>query len=387
MTGHKVTRGERTKTHGVRLETEANESGSTRKKTIGSRRAGRGTSRVSAYTDVEGSHYPFQLGGEQVMLQESADIREFFQACAAGDLAARRQFQEEFAEDIYNFPVKIYGATVDVAGDFYVYAFERDRIFSRLKTFEGRNSIQFRTFLSYYVLKHLFLEWRRTQKEVETISLQTPLGSSDDEQRTLEDVLPQTSQEEEFITETSASAAAVDTWNSLTVEERLDLKLLSLLECDLTPEELRLLATTAKRTIGETLALVAEVVDGLKRKDEKIARLRDDLDSVWGWILVRQKELQEINKKIHRLTSAEKPGSHDSLTAEKEALEQALAKRYRQRERITRDMQSYKLTTPYKDIARRLNMSIGTVCSRIFRLRERLLQELGDQGIERSHHD
>jgi DNA-directed RNA polymerase specialized sigma24 family protein len=44
----------------------------------------------------------------------------------------------------------------------------------------------------------------------------------------------------------------------------------------------------------------------------------------------------------------------------------------RQRERLIGEIRSFKMTTPYKDIARLLDSSVGTVCSRIFRLRQRL---------------
>ncbi|MGE0822537.1 MAG: sigma-70 family RNA polymerase sigma factor [Candidatus Binatia bacterium] len=313
------------------------------------------------------------------MTQESEDFREFFNACASGDSAARRRFQEEYGEDIYNFPVKIYGAPLEDAGDFYVYAFERDRIFLRLKTFEGRNSIQFRTFLSYYVLKHLFLEWRRTQKEVDTISLQTPLGNTDEGERTLEDVLPTQATPESEEQSTVETEVSGNLWTALSPEERLDLKLLSLLECDLTSDEIRLLAKVSGRSLRDTLDLVIAVQDGLKRKDEKVSRLRDDLDSVWGWILLRQKELQESDKKL-RLLSTE-ASLREKLSAQKQELEKALAKRYRQRERIMQEIRTYKLTTPYKDIAQLLNLTVGTVCSRIFRLRERLVREFAGRGV------
>src|SRR5262245_39008555 len=167
------------------------------------------------------------------MSQPPANMLELLQACAAGEGEARRRFQDEYGEDIYNFPVKIYGLPLEEAGDFYVYAFEHDRIFSRVRTFAGRHSIQFRTFLSYYVLKHLFLEWRRTRKELETVSLQAPAGSSTEDERVLEDLLPDTTAleiEEVGATEPSPTA---EVWSSLSPEERLDLKLLSLLECDL----------------------------------------------------------------------------------------------------------------------------------------------------------
>jgi RNA polymerase sigma factor (sigma-70 family) len=311
------------------------------------------------------------------MAQVTGETLELIQACASGDLAARRRFQDEYGEDIYNFPIKIYRLPLDEAGDFYLYVFENDRIFSRMATFAGRNNIQFRTFLSYYVLKHLFLEWRRTQKEVETVSLSTPLGDSSEGGRVLEDVLPDQAAQEVGETIESGGIETNAIWVSLAPEERLDLKLLSLIECDLTPEDVRLLAKAAGRSIQETLALVAEVQEGLKRKDERISQLRDDLDSVWGWILLRQKELQEINEKIRRMGKA-RSASGEKLLQKKHELEQALAKRYRQKEKALEEMRSYKLTTPYKDIARLLNLTVGTVCSRIFRLRERLSHEFGE---------
>src|SRR5262249_43849130 len=99
------------------------------------------------------------------------DIRDLVRACAAADTAARRTFQERYGEDIYNLPVKIYGVPTERAVDFYVYVFERDRIFTRMRTFEGRNGIQFRTFLAYYALRSLFLEWQRGNRELDTVSL------------------------------------------------------------------------------------------------------------------------------------------------------------------------------------------------------------------------
>ena len=68
------------------------------------------------------------------MRPDSVDLREFLNVCAAGDTDARQCFQETYGEDIYNFPVKIYGTPIEEAGDFYLYVFDKDRIFIRLKT-------------------------------------------------------------------------------------------------------------------------------------------------------------------------------------------------------------------------------------------------------------
>lgn len=303
-----------------------------------------------------------------------SSILDLIRTCADGDQSARLRFQDAYGEDIYNFPLKIYGLPEETAGDFYVYVFEKNRIFSRIRTFEGKNNIQFRTFLSFYVLKHLFFEWQRSQKSIDTVSWDTPVGNAnaDGTGRVLGDIVS-----EDTTTVADQEAAAENTtvptlMQALNQEEQLDLKLLTLIECDLTPAEVRLLARIGSRSLADTIALVAEVQNGLKRKDEKISHLSDELDSVWGWILLRQKELQEIDEKI--LLKMQNKASIDVelLRSQKTMLEHALAKRYRQREKIIAEIRRYKLTTPYKDMAQLLNTTVGTVGSRISRLRERL---------------
>lgn len=294
--------------------------------------------------------------------------------CAAGEQAARARFQEEYGEDIYNFPLKIYNVAEEVSGDFYVYVFEKDRIFTRMRTFKGKNNIQFRTFLSFYVLKHLFLEWRRTQRSLDTVSWDTPVVSTSDRRRGLEEIISGEAGLEPASETSAADSLPAEILRLLSPEEQLDLKLLTLIECDLSPKEVRLLAKLADRTLADTLILLEEVQHSLRRKDEKISQLCDELDSVWGWILLRQKELQEIDEKVLLKRSRKAAVDPELVSFQKTELEHALRKRYRQREKLLEEIRRYKLTTPYKDIAQVLSTTVGTVGSRISRLRERLSQ-------------
>jgi RNA polymerase sigma factor (sigma-70 family) len=318
------------------------------------------------------------------MSEDATDIRAFLLACANGDHEARFRFQEEYGEDIYNFPIKIYRLAEEEAGGFYLYVFDNERIFTRLRTFEGRNNIQFRTFLSYYVLKHLFLEWQRTRKNIETVSLSAPIDTaSDGESRTLEDVLPSQSHLEVRPEEFAAASSTSAIWNSLTTEERLDLKLLSLSDCELDPGDLRLLAQNSGRSVIDSLAVVAEVQASLRRKDAKLTKLADELDSVWGWILLRQKDWQQIEEKILLMKTQGNAAEQLALRRQQEEIEHALTKRYQQRTRILEELRATKMTTPYKDIARLLNLTVGTVSSRICRLRQRLMQEFGEDATQK----
>jgi RNA polymerase sigma factor (sigma-70 family) len=298
------------------------------------------------------------------------DVRDLVRACAAADAAARRTFQERYGEDIYNFPVKIYGVPTERAVDFYVYVFERDRVFTRMRTFEGRNGIQFRTFLAYYVLRSLFLEWQRGNRELDTVSLSDHhLGTEGADSGPAYE--PEASGEPPA---TPATGGIASVWATLGPEEQLDLKLLSLLEYQLTSEDIRLLSRLSGRSLADTTALLAEVDAGLRGRDVKLTRLRDDLDSVWGWIVLRQRELQETNERLRLIGSNHNSATARRLVERRGELEHALAKRMRQREGLLEEIREFKMTTPYKDIARLLNSPVGTVCSRIFRLRQRLEQ-------------
>lgn len=302
----------------------------------------------------------------------SEDAVALVRACAAGDAEARRRFQDRFAEDVYNFPIKIYGLPPEKAADFYVYAFDRDRIFTRLRTFEGRGGIQLRTFLAYHVLRALFLDWQRGERELDTVSLATPIGQEGG--AVLEDVLASPEEESEEI---DADERASDLWASLAPEERLDLKLLCLLEHELTADDVRLLAKLAKRSIEETVELLGEVQAGLQAKDARVAELTAELDSAWGWLELRRRELQETSERLRLMEAEPDTPARQRLVERRDELQKAIEKRSQQHARTLEELRGYKVTTSYKDIARLKGSTVGTVCSRIFRIRQRLERRAG----------
>lgn len=308
----------------------------------------------------------------------TSEIATLIAACATGDAIARRSFQDRYGADIYNFPVKIYRTSVEKAADFYVYVFERDRIFTRLATFEGRNNIQFRTFLGHYVLRSLFFEWQRGERDLDTVSLNAPAGNAP-AGPTLEDVLAHPSPTQED-TRPGSNDPLPPLWTQLSPDEQLDLKLLSLLDHDLTPDDVRRLADASGRSLSDTLIELSEVQTIVSAKDRELAQLREQLDAVWGWIVLRRRELQRAEAALHPTDA----GGRDRavLVERHERLQQAVRKRLQQRERILAEIRDLKTTTPYKHIARLRNLSVGTVCSRIFRLRQRLATLSGDDTLE-----
>ena len=93
-------------------------------------------------TKLQSSPFPPPL---RQMAHGTEEIVQLTCACAFGDPKARRRFQEEDSEAIDNFPGQFSRTPREEAGDFYVYGFENDRIFTRIGTFAGRDPIQFRS--------------------------------------------------------------------------------------------------------------------------------------------------------------------------------------------------------------------------------------------------
>jgi RNA polymerase sigma factor (sigma-70 family) len=316
--------------------------------------------------------------GPTPFMRGASEIATLIAACAAGDGTARRAFQDRYGADIYNFPVKIYRTAAEEAADFYVYVFERDRIFARLATFEGRNNIQFRTFLGHYVLRSLFFEWQRNRRDVDTVSLNAPAGDPA-AGRVLEDVLADPAGTPGDGPRRDDAAAAL--WSKLSADEQLDLKLLSLLEHELTPDDVRRLAEASGRSLRDTLHELHEVLAILGSQDRRLAELREQLDTVWGWIVLRRRELHKTEDALRPPGPAGR--DRQTLVERQARLQGAVSKRLLQRERLLEEIRELKLTTPYKLIARLRNLSVGTVCSRIFRLRQRLAALTGDATLEK----
>jgi RNA polymerase sigma factor (sigma-70 family) len=303
------------------------------------------------------------------------DPKAFITDCVRGDAEARTAFQEQYGPLIYSFPVRIFHLPEDEAGNFYLYVFEQERIFRRIRSFEGRNAIQFETYLSYYVLRDLFLEWVRTTERVDVVSLELPIAgnTAGDGARTptLQDVLAaEDPTPDAVLEEADATREVQEVLDQLDAEKRLILKLLNLGAVDLAPDDVRLLAQTASCSIREALERVEEVASALSAKTSKAQEKRAALHAVSHWIHTYQRRIAALEEdiRVSRLQGNAQAGP--GLTHDKAELERKLAWRYRQQARLRQELEKFDIRPAYKDIARLLNLSLGTVCSRIARARE-----------------
>ena len=125
------------------------------------------------------------------MNETEVELKQIVRSCLEGNRDARTRFQSLFGEVIYSYPLKKFHLPKDKTADFYVYVFEKDKIFKRLIGFEGRNNAHFATYLRHYILRDLFFEWQRSRKEPDTVSFEKSVVENDERKAgpTLQDVI------------------------------------------------------------------------------------------------------------------------------------------------------------------------------------------------------
>jgi DNA-directed RNA polymerase specialized sigma24 family protein len=300
------------------------------------------------------------------LLSEAQAARELIRRCLSGEAGAAREFQERYGELIYGFPMRVYRVPPEDAGDFYVFAFDRGRIFRRVRTFEGR--APFRAYLLGFVLDDLVLEWKRGVRELETVSMETlgEFAAPEDPRRALGG-----DPNEDAVDRSALSVALAE----LEPSKAVVMKLLYVEDYELSPGELRYLAEVAGCDIAEVLTRVDRLRATVREREASLKRMEDSLDAVQAWIQLYERRRQRLVEDLSGLPP-------ESATArrfrEEEAeLQRKIDRRRRQRSKLLDQTQRRKVTAPYKDIAALLNTSVGNVGSQIARLRRELLGKIG----------
>ena len=293
-----------------------------------------------------------------------------------GDPAARAAFQEMYGPLIYSFPIRMHHLPADKAGDFYLYVFEKDRIFHRLRTFEGRNGIHLKTYLSYYVLRDLFREWRRTTARRDSGG---PDGGT--EGLATEEPTP----DMRLVAADDAKAMA---WAFAQLDEkkRLVLKLRALAVIELTPSDVRAIAQVATRSFQETAELVAQVTATLWVKERRLPVNWDRWHKMAFHIRQRRHDITALEADIYISRLQGDIAAAQELMQQKAGLESKLAQKERRMaarwERLRRA-----ITPTYKDIAEILNMPPGTIGALIARARQTFAQKLHEAHLEGFSHE
>ena len=301
-------------------------------------------------------------------LSEAQEACRLISRCLAGEVEAAKEFQALYGELIYGYPIRVYRVPADEAGDFYVFAFDRGRIFRRVRTYEGR--APFRAYLLGFVLDDLVLEWKRGVREIETVSIET-LGELPDlvaADRATND------EGEGQMEQTSLSQLLGD----LSPSKSVVMKLLYVEDYEFQASEVRYLAQVSGSEVPEVLDRIDRLRATVREREAGLKRMEDALDAVQAWIQLYERRLQRITDDLGALPPTSMAA--ERLREERGQLERKIQRRRQQRAKLLAQAQRRKVTAPYKDIAAMLNTSIGNIGSQIARLRRELLTKVGQVG-------
>jgi DNA-directed RNA polymerase specialized sigma24 family protein len=316
------------------------------------------------------------------------DVRALIRRCVRSEPEAQIAFQEAYGSLIYSFPVRIFRLDKSEASEFYLYAFESGRIFRRMQGFEGRNSIQFTNYLSFYVLRALYLDWLRTRQDIDTISLDAELSRNDPGQDLAEPlgqrVVSAAVTPEESLLEVDGLHEAMRALGTLEAEMGLLIKLLCLAHLDLEREDVRLIAQVSGRGINETLEIIDDIETAMGQRATRWRERQEKITTIHAWIMTYQRRLRQLEEQLVQSIQASVQTNLRVLQEKRDELLRKLAWRYRQQESLRREAMAVHIRPSYKELARLLNWPIGTVCSRVARAREELSQAMEGLSSEES---
>jgi len=298
---------------------------------------------------------------------EALAARQLIQRCVAGDYDAIQAFQARYGELIYGYPMKTYQVAPEEAGDFYVYAFDRGRIFRRSQTYEGR--APYPAYLVAIVLDHLMIDWKRSERSIETVPLLDSMDLSV-ESEPLDSAAPGQSSLQNVLAELEPRKAIL-------------MKLLHVEDCELTAAELRHLHDLSGTRARDLVVAVDNLRATVRLREAALKRIEDSLDAVHAWISLYERRLRRVSDDIGSLPPDNSAAQR--LREEREILAAKVQRRHQQRAKLLVQRQRRKVTAPYKEIAAILNTSVGNVASLIARTRNEIAQRLRAQEKETSN--
>lgn len=280
--------------------------------------------------------------------------------CGEGDPDALKRFFEDYAEDIYNFPIKVFHLGEDDASDFFLYAFERLKTGRRFKSFQGKSS--FRTWF-YSVLRNMVIDWQRTKRELKI----TNLGKKNEDGKefgTIEDEPDERSEIQREAEEMSDQFQSV--LDEVPIDKRVVFKLSYLYYLNFTDQELEYLQEKTGLSEEELRSKIMGIRETLSEKESDNLQLEDKITSLYLNIL----DLKE------KLKNAQSDGEAEIS----ERLQFSIDKKYEQRRKLIEKKRKghFVARTPYKQVAQILGITEGNVSVTLLRIIEKMQKKLGE---------
>ena len=285
--------------------------------------------------------------------EDTEKVRALIQRCSTGDPDALKWFFNQYAEDIYNFPMRVFHFDEDSASDFFLYAYERLRNGKRFKSWQGRST--FRTWF-FTVLRNLSIDWVRAQRELQTVS-NTQENEEGYEMPTIDEIIDPRSVEE---TENRLLEPFLRHVKSLNVDSRLFFKLSFIYYLNLDQEEFERLSERTKKPIPELIRQVADLQGLLAERGQANICTEDKITSLYLSILHHKEQLGRL---IEQESQVKSETGNRKVKEEIARLNYIIQKKYLQRQKLLerKEKGHFVIRTPQRLMGQVMNTSEGNV--------------------------
>ncbi len=289
------------------------------------------------------------------------EIFTLVQSCATGNQESLKKFFEEFSEDIYNFPIRVFHLEEDDASEFFIYAYERLKSGKRFHTFVGKSG--FKTWL-YTVLRNMLIDWKRNKRELKIVS-SVKVNSEGVEYYSIENE-PDTKFDRQKEAD-SVSEKFRELLTEIKMESRIIFKLAYIYYMNLDADEIEYLLEKTGLSKEELQKEIISIRDILSDKEIQSLQSEEKIASLYMNIL----ELKQLQEK-------EKPIVFNDNLPNYDKVQISIQKKYEQRRKLIekKSKGNFITRTPYRVIAKILNIPEGSVSISLQRVLEKIQKKI-----------
>lgn len=291
-------------------------------------------------------------------------------------------FFEEFSDDIYNFPVRMFRFSEDEASEFYLYAFEHLRDGRKIASFQGK--AKFTTWF-YAVLRNLTIDFLRSQKDKLRFTTYLKADSSGkmvDAIESLSDPRGQNTFEDVLFDQLHTSLV------SLTLPQRVLFKLAYAWYFELDSAEIDYLCELHKTSAPEILSRLQRLKKVAHEKSVEVRELEEKLTANFQGISVLETRIDIFFREHPDMEKRRESWSESFFSSTLppqliDMIQSLMKKKKKQQSLLLHQKRSLlSIRVPYKDLGDLLQSTQGVLSVQLIRIVEKLSQSLTNQPAE-----
>ncbi len=291
-------------------------------------------------------------------------------------------FFEEFSDDIYNFPMRMFRFNEDEASEFYLYAFEHLRDGRKIASFQGK--AKFTTWF-YAVLRNLTIDFLRSQKDkmrFTTYLKADASGKMVDAIESLSDPRDQNTFEETLFEQFNASLV------SLALPQRVLFKLAYAWYFELDSTEIDYLCELHRMSPAQILPRLQELKKVAHEKSVEVRELEEKLTANFQGISLLETRIENFFRENPDIEKRRESWSETFFSTAVppqviDMIQSLMKKKKKQQSLLLHQKKSLlSIRVPYKDLGELLKSTQGVLSVQLIRIVDKLSQSLTNQQGE-----